>query len=140
MSHHVDIQSACSEPAPDEEDLRRWIAAALSGRERGETEISLRLVGEAEMRRLNRDYRGVDGPTNVLSFAADFPGDIPHAHAHVVPMVEKTDITSRAYVDDETVTFRPAPRRRRGAFRDGRKAESGSCAARAVSRNALFCG
>ncbi len=37
-------------------------------------------------------------------------GDIPHAHAHVVPMVEKTDITSRAYVDDETVTFRPAPR------------------------------
>ncbi len=37
-------------------------------------------------------------------------GDIPHAHAHVVPMVEKTDITSRAYIDDETVTFRPAPR------------------------------
>ncbi len=25
-------------------------------------------------------------------------GDIPHAHAHVIPMVEKTDITSARYI------------------------------------------
>ena len=34
-------------------------------------------------------------------------GDIPHAHAHLVPMVEKTDITSRQYIKEDTVTFQP---------------------------------
>ena len=37
-------------------------------------------------------------------------GDIPHAHAHVVPMVEFDDITSRRYIVEETVTYRDAPR------------------------------
>jgi len=33
-------------------------------------------------------------------------GDIPHAHAHVVPMHDKTDITSRRYIAEEHLTFR----------------------------------
>ena len=36
-------------------------------------------------------------------------GDIPHVHAHVVPMHEKTDITSRRYIVEEKVTFRGLP-------------------------------
>lgn len=36
-------------------------------------------------------------------------GDIAHAHAHLVPMVEPTDITSRRYILDEEVTFAPRP-------------------------------
>lgn len=35
--------------------------------------------------------------------------DIAHAHAHVVPMAEPTDVTSRRYIAEETLTFRPAP-------------------------------
>ncbi len=35
--------------------------------------------------------------------------DIPHVHAHVVPMREKTDITSRLYIAEETLTFRSTP-------------------------------
>ena len=35
--------------------------------------------------------------------------DIAHAHAHVVPMVEPTDITSRQYIAEPSLTFRPAP-------------------------------
>jgi histidine triad (HIT) family protein len=35
--------------------------------------------------------------------------DIAHAHAHIVPMVEPTDITSRQYIAEQTLTFRPAP-------------------------------
>lgn len=77
MSVHVDIQSACSEPAPEEDDLRRWICAALADRTPGEdAEVCLRLVGEAEMTTLNRDYRGKSGPTNVLSFPADLPPEL----------------------------------------------------------------
>jgi histidine triad (HIT) family protein len=36
--------------------------------------------------------------------------DVPHAHAYVVPMVEKTDITSRRYIKEETLTFASMPR------------------------------
>src|SRR5258708_5425766 len=36
-------------------------------------------------------------------------GDIPHLHAHVVPMHEKTDITSRRYIVEDRVTFRVIP-------------------------------
>lgn len=34
--------------------------------------------------------------------------DVAHAHAHVVPMVEPTDVTSRQYIAESTLTFRPA--------------------------------
>ncbi|HSW13455.1 MAG TPA: rRNA maturation RNase YbeY, partial [Solimonas sp.] len=53
-------------PAPA--SLRGWAAAAL-GRERGE--LNIRIVGDAESRMLNRQYRGKDKPTNVLSFQGE---------------------------------------------------------------------
>ena len=37
-------------------------------------------------------------------------GDHAHAHAHVVPMHEKTDITSRHYIAEEKLTFRSTAR------------------------------
>jgi len=47
--------------------LARWARAAA----RGTGDITLRVVGAAEGRRLNRAYRGKDYATNVLSFAYD---------------------------------------------------------------------
>ena len=77
MKLTVDIQCASSEPVPDEDDLRSWIAAALANQQRqADTEISLRLVDAEEMSRLNRDYRHRDGPTNVLSFPAGLPPEL----------------------------------------------------------------
>ena len=35
---------------------------------RGRSEIAVRLSGDRDVRRLNRDFRGKDKPTNVLSF------------------------------------------------------------------------
>lgn len=55
-------------PAPA--SLRAWAAAA---REDAAGEITLRLVDADESRELNRDYRGKDKPTNVLSFLAESP-------------------------------------------------------------------
>ena len=37
-------------------------------------------------------------------------GDIPHAHAHVVPLHERTDITSRRYICDDDLMFASLPR------------------------------
>lgn len=52
------------EGLPARATLARWVGAAL---ERG-GEITLRFVGAAEARRLNRDYRARDYATNVLTF------------------------------------------------------------------------
>jgi histidine triad (HIT) family protein len=48
-------------------------------------------------------------------FAGD---DLPHAHAHLVPMYEKTDITSRRYIAEEQLTFREPPRAADGELAD----------------------
>lgn len=78
MKVHVDIQSASTEPAPEEDDIRRWISAALhqASASTGPAEVCLRIVDEAEMAQLNHSYRGKAGPTNVLSFPADLPPEL----------------------------------------------------------------
>jgi probable rRNA maturation factor len=50
--------------APSRTQLRAWIRAAL----RKNAQITVRLVGEKEGRALNRQYRGRDYATNVLTF------------------------------------------------------------------------
>ncbi len=75
MNLQVDVQTATAEPVPEEEDIRRWITAALTDRSR-DTEITVRLVDHDEMATLNQSYRGKSGPTNVLSFPADLPADL----------------------------------------------------------------
>jgi len=77
MKLQVDIQTASVEPAPEEDDIRSWIAAALAGGARSaDSEICVRLVDRDEMSKLNRDYRAKEGPTNVLSFPSDLPSEL----------------------------------------------------------------
>lgn len=61
---------------PTRRAFSTWINKALLGRVDGAVEITLRVVGPAEMRTLNREYRGKDYATNVLSFPFDAPKDI----------------------------------------------------------------
>lgn len=49
---------------PSEQQFRKWARATL----RVDTEATLRIVDEEEGRELNRDYRGKDYATNVLTF------------------------------------------------------------------------
>jgi probable rRNA maturation factor len=50
------------------------VAAALGGaRRRQPAEVAIRIVGADEGQALNRDYRGKDYATNVLSFPAELP-------------------------------------------------------------------
>ena len=54
MNVQVDIQTASSEPAPDEGDIRNWITTTLKGRTtRDAVEISVRVVDASEMSTLN---------------------------------------------------------------------------------------
>jgi probable rRNA maturation factor len=49
---------------PTDRSLKRWAEAVLPS----DSEVTLRIVAQAEARRLNREFRGKDYPTNVLSF------------------------------------------------------------------------
>lgn len=58
-------------------------------RPNGAAEVSLVLADNETVQRLNREFRGKDAPTNVLSFAgsdADFP-EIPDAPVHLGDIV-----------------------------------------------------
>ena len=74
-----------SDGLPSEKQFRKWARATL----RVDTEATLRIVDEEEGRMLNRDYRGKDYATNVLTFPlAEEPwliGDI----ILCAPVVEK---------------------------------------------------
>ena len=48
----------------DRPRLRRWVRAAIDR----DARLLLRIVDRAEGRTLNRDFRGIDKPTNVLTF------------------------------------------------------------------------
>ena len=68
------MQYACNrEGVPSRIDFRRWLRAA----EPGAARITVRIVDEDEGRELNRDYRGKDYATNVLTFAYDGGEDMP---------------------------------------------------------------
>jgi probable rRNA maturation factor len=63
--------------APPAARLRRWARAAA----RPGQEVTLRVVGAAEARTLNRAFRRRDRPTNVLSFAySSAQGDLVLCH------------------------------------------------------------
>lgn len=82
----VEVQFAAVRPwVPARPALRRWSVAAhlaaigaLAGARRkaatGVRHACIRVVGPAESRRLNGEYRGKDRPTNVLSFPSSAEG------------------------------------------------------------------
>jgi probable rRNA maturation factor len=76
----TDIQ--IDEPFESEVDARlieRAVAAALAAEHvAGAIEVSVLVTGDDALHRLNRDYRGVDAPTDVLSFADDEQSDAAH--------------------------------------------------------------
>lgn len=72
LSVQRSLKRAESVHAPYAAALRRWARAALRERD---VEATVRLVGEEEGRTLNRDYRGRDYATNVLTFVyGEMPG------------------------------------------------------------------
>ncbi|WP_034913343.1 MULTISPECIES: rRNA maturation RNase YbeY [Erwinia] len=73
----LDLQLACdsAEGLPPEADFQRWLEAVLP-QFQAESEVTIRVVDEAESHTLNHTYRGKDKPTNVLSFPFEAPPGI----------------------------------------------------------------
>lgn len=73
----LDLQLACADNSglPDEAAFQRWLEGVLPQFQE-EAEVTIRLVDEAESNELNLTYRGMDKPTNVLSFPFEAPPGI----------------------------------------------------------------
>jgi probable rRNA maturation factor len=63
--------------SPTPRDLAHWASVAAGGSASGR-ELGVCMVGAPESRRLNARFRGLDAPTNVLSFSS---GVLPAAPA-----------------------------------------------------------
>ena len=59
---------AARKGVPIARSFERWVRAALTGRRSGRIEVNIALFGEAAARDLNKQYRGKNYATNVLSF------------------------------------------------------------------------
>ena len=59
---------------PDENILQQWAEVALLNQ--ADAQLGIRIVDEVESQMLNRDYRGKDKPTNVLSFPMELPEEL----------------------------------------------------------------
>lgn len=51
--------------------LEQWLRPVLAELAPGASSFAVRFVGDRAMRRINRDYRGADRATDVLSFPGD---------------------------------------------------------------------
>ncbi|WP_150138257.1 rRNA maturation RNase YbeY [Candidatus Enterovibrio escicola] len=77
MQYYVDVQIATqnTDDLPTEQQLNNWFKQSVK-LFRKQAEVTIRIVDEFESQSLNRDYRGKDQPTNVLSFPFEVPPSV----------------------------------------------------------------
>ena len=86
---------SAAQTLPTRPQFRRWIAAALEC----DARIVLRIVDEAEGRELNRNFRGKDYATNVLTFVYDDSEPLAGDIAICAPVVEREAKEQRKTVE-----------------------------------------
>ncbi len=87
----------------DAADLARAIAATLRAEGHPDGEVTLVITDDAAVAELNRQHRGVEGPTDVLSFGAqeDTPGFVtaPEMAAYLGDILIALPFTRRQAAD-----------------------------------------
>lgn len=77
----LDLQIAVTdEDLPARSKFVEWVTAALHSAGCRRRAVAIRVVDIAEIARLNREYRGKNKPTNVLSFPFDPLPDVEIEH------------------------------------------------------------
>jgi len=104
------VVADCWQSEPDAEAVIQRavaVAAEIADADTGEAEIAVMLTDDAGIRTLNSNWRGIDKPTNVLSFPAlqpaspSGPDDAPRMLGDIAIAYE----TTRKEADDEQKPF-----------------------------------
>jgi probable rRNA maturation factor len=104
------VVADCWQSEPDSEAvIERAIAAAAvaANADLGEAELAVMLTDDTGIRTLNNNWRGIDKPTNVLSFPALPPsgGSGPDEAPRMLGDIAIAYQTTRAEADDEQKPF-----------------------------------
>lgn len=77
MSIELDLQIASENQTglPSKEEFQCWLDKVIPQFQTS-AELTIRIVDKEESQYLNREYRGIDKPTNVLSFPFEVPSEI----------------------------------------------------------------
>ncbi|MDZ7853601.1 MAG: rRNA maturation RNase YbeY [Halomonas sp.] len=107
MSPLIDRQIALeADDLPGQAELEKWVGVVLARHaDDSRHELTIRFVDDAESQTLNRDYRGRDRSTNVLSFPFEGPpgvtldllGDLVICHPLVIIEAAEQDKSLRAH-------------------------------------------
>ncbi len=97
VDYQLAIEPEAVDDLPDQESLVLWAQAAYTvGRKDAglpsSNDVTIRVVSAGEITELNREFRGKDKPTNVLSFPVEMPegvelsllGDVIICHEIVI--------------------------------------------------------
>ena len=104
----VTVSGAARRPRLDRRRIARRAQIVLETIGHSASELSVVLVGDAVMRRLNRDYRGKDRPTDVLAFSllegtgagvSEAIGDVVISTATAARQARENGLTLREEVD-----------------------------------------
>ena len=79
----VQIRKSVRRPEIKTAPIRKAIEEALASEERVEAEVSVLIVNDLRIRELNRQYRSIDSPTDVLAFAMG-EGDFVDLHPQLL--------------------------------------------------------
>jgi probable rRNA maturation factor len=96
----VYLSNATRKTGLDFAAIERTIGALLAALGEGDSSISVSFVRDAKIRALNRAFRGLDKPTDVLSFPLVEPGDAyPGAERLLGDVVISVDTAGRQAAD-----------------------------------------
>ena len=88
MSLSLSVQYACQDEAlPSRSKVRRWVERSLKATMPESAVVTVRFVDAEEGQALNRDYRGKDYATNVLSFPYELPPEMAGDLVVCLPVV-----------------------------------------------------
>jgi probable rRNA maturation factor len=80
MTASLEVQRAShSGKIPTKTSLAKYAQATLDGH-LGAAKLVIRIVDQPESQAMNRQYRGIDKSTNVLSFPFEAPPHVPSKH------------------------------------------------------------
>ena len=73
--NYIDMQVATTAAYPEAQQFQQWVDVVLAASQE-DSEITIRLVDDAESAALNQQYRHKNGPTNIMSFPFEAPDGV----------------------------------------------------------------
>ncbi|NLZ36449.1 MAG: rRNA maturation RNase YbeY [Clostridiales bacterium] len=78
--------------------IKRAVKATLKSEDwQGRAEVSITVVDDEQIKELNAAHRGIDSPTDVLSFPLNDGDDIGEELGDIVISMERADIQAKEY-------------------------------------------